>query len=88
MQAERGLHQTNRAQALPIRIRTQADCTLEVSLLERAGIAKIEYGMKIKLYDQPLNTKQATNPNQHIPEGFNYAELRVAINRIVHELGA
>ena len=72
--------------ALPIRMRTQADCTLEISLLEDAGMIKIEHGIDIKLYERPTERISAYNQNQHIPEGFDYAELRVAINRIVHEI--
>jgi len=71
--------------ALPIRMRVQADCTLEVFLLEETGMAKLEHGMDIKLYDQPINTAPPPQ-HQNIPEGFDYAELRHAINRITHEL--
>jgi len=72
--------------ALPIRMRVQAACTIEVSLLEETGMTKLEHAIDIKLYEQPFSTKSATNPNQHEPEGFDYAEVRVAINRIVHQM--
>jgi len=70
---------------LPIRMRAQADCTLEVSLLEEAGTAKLEHGMDIKLYDQPIGTAPLPQ-RQNVPEGFDYAELRHAINRITYRL--
>ena len=71
--------------ALPIRMRAQADCTLEVSLLEETGMIKLEHGMDIKLYEQPISTALPPQ-NQNVPEGFDYAELRHAINRITHDL--
>ena len=70
---------------LPIRMRAQADCTLEVSLLEEAGMAKLEHGMEIKLYDQPIGTAPLPQ-SRNAPEGFDYAELRHAINRITCEI--
>lgn len=73
--------------ALPIRIRTGADCALEISLLEDAGMSKLEHGMDIELYTLPINTPPLNAKSQYVPEGFDYAELRIALNRIVRDVG-
>ncbi len=72
--------------SLPIKIRTQADFTLEISLLEDAAMAKIKHGIEIKLYERPQEATSPNNQKKPIPEGFDHAELRIAINRIVHEI--
>ena len=70
---------------MPIRMRAQADCTLEISMLEESGMTRLEHGMNIKLYEQQICT--APKPEcQNVPEGFDYSELRHAINRITREL--
>jgi len=71
--------------ALPIRMRVQADCIIEISLLEETGMTKLEHGMEIKLYEQQIS-KARPRQSQNAPEGFDYAELRHAINRITYEL--